>query len=128
MKTKIIPPQKTLKPEAVSNKEQINDFLFSFLLHIQQRCFPLQFSEKETVGKWQVRWDTVESVNQNSGIISPHIISRSPHNTHCIHLSQCGNFCCADLTDQQWVFSTDSSFLQMFQAKTWWRRLFETFF
>ncbi len=31
MKIKIISLQKLLKPEAVSNKEQINDFFFSFL-------------------------------------------------------------------------------------------------
>lgn len=49
MKTTIISLQKLLKPEAVSNKEQINEFYFSFLWHIQLKCFPLQFSEKETV-------------------------------------------------------------------------------
>lgn len=46
MKIKIISLQKLLKPEAVSNKEQINDFFFSFLW---LRCFLLQFSEIETV-------------------------------------------------------------------------------
>ncbi len=76
MKIKIISLQKLLKPEAVSNKKQINDFssVFSGWGEVQLRCFPLQFSEIETVWKWQVQWDRVESVNQNSGIISLHII------------------------------------------------------